>query len=306
MMPGSDRSLVSRLSMSADLPDVHFSLVVATLGRTQELVRLFESLSHQTRRDFEVIVVDQNTDERLAPVVARFAATLDIRHLRTDRRGVCRARNLGADAARAPWLVFPDDDCWYPADFLERMAGLIAASGADFCCGRPTDAAGRTIMGTFETEAMPIARGTIWTTLIEWMLAVRRTPFLAAHGFDERIGPGSGTPWGAYEVQDLVLTLLASGAKGYYDPALTGHHPEDASDQTTAANVAKMRTDSAGLGYVMQKHGYGFRDFLPRLLRPIAGMGVYALTGRPGMARRSREILLGRWQGWRQARAARP
>jgi GT2 family glycosyltransferase len=44
---------------------VEISLVVATLGRTVQLDRLFESLARQDFTDFEVIVVDQNPDDRL-------------------------------------------------------------------------------------------------------------------------------------------------------------------------------------------------------------------------------------------------
>ncbi len=47
-----------------------FSLIVATLGRTDELIAFLESLVAQSERNFEVIVVDQNPDERLEPVIA--------------------------------------------------------------------------------------------------------------------------------------------------------------------------------------------------------------------------------------------
>ena len=124
-----------------------------------------------------------------------------------------------------------------------------------------------------------------------------------AGGFDARIGPGSGTPWGAYEVQDLALNLLSTGAAGRYDPDLTGHHPDERTLAATPDGARKMRVYGAGLGYVMRKHGYRFRDYLPHLLRPVAGMAVYTLTGRPALARRSREILAGRWSGWRTAPA---
>ncbi|MCY1312014.1 hypothetical protein D9M70_623930 [compost metagenome] len=97
--------------------------------------------------------------------------------------------------------------------------------------------------------------------------------------------------------------MLAFGSEGHFDPALIGHHPEDTTDQTTAAMIRKMRVYSGGLGYVMRKHGYGFRQILPRLLRPIAGATLYALTGRGGMSRRSLQIFLGRWDGWRKAAA---
>ncbi len=73
---------------------MRFSLIVATLGRTAELQRLFESLERQTHRDFEVIVVDQNTDGRLLPILDAFATKLTIRRL-TSIPGLSRARNVG-------------------------------------------------------------------------------------------------------------------------------------------------------------------------------------------------------------------
>jgi hypothetical protein len=48
-----------------------FALILATVGRTVELNRLFDTLAAQSYRDFEVIVVDQNRDDRLLPVLHR-------------------------------------------------------------------------------------------------------------------------------------------------------------------------------------------------------------------------------------------
>lgn len=287
--------------MVPDDPVVVVSMVVATLGRSSELGLLLASLAETRRHDFEVIVVDQNADDRLEPVLAAWRDRLRIVHVRSGEAGVCRARNRGALQASGRWLLFPDDDCWYPPDLLARFEALDRRQPADFYCGRAVNAEGETIMGRFETAPTPILRGNVWTTLIEWMLFVRRDAFVEAGGFDENIGPGAGTPWGAYEVQDLVLRLLATGARGYYDPALTGHHPDDREVASSPDGARKMRFYGAGLGYVMRKHGYGFLDYLPHLLRPIAGIAVYTLAGKAGLARRSRQILAGRWSGWRSA-----
>lgn len=284
-------------------PEFLTSMIVATLGRSRELDGLLRSLAAQERTDFEVIVVDQNADERLEPILAAWADHLEIVRVRAESRGVCRARNAGAAHARGKWLLFPDDDCWYPADFLACLDRLRAVHPATFYGGRAVNAQGATIMGAFRTEPGPIGRDGIWTTLIEWMMVVRRDAFEAVGGFDEALGPGAGTPWGAYEAQDLALKLLGAGHDGYYDPRFTGHHPDERGDRTSPASIAKMRAYNGGMGYVMRKHGYGFPDYLPRLLRPLAGVAVYILSGRPNMAKRSWGIFSGRWSGWRNAPA---
>ncbi|KRE24534.1 hypothetical protein ASE66_04715 [Bosea sp. Root483D1] len=262
---------------------------------------MLRSLAAQKRGDFEIIVVDQNIDDRLAPILDGWADRLRIKRVRAESRGVCRARNIGAAHARGQWLLFPDDDCWYPHDFLCRLDKLRSEHPVAFYSGRAVDAQGRTIMGAFESKPGPIGRDSVWTTLIEWMMVVRRDAFEAASGFDEALGPGAGTPWGAYEAQDLALGLLTAGYVGYYDPDLTGHHPDERSDRISAAGIAKIRTYNVGMGYVMRKHGYGFLVYLPRLLRPLAGVAVYTLSGRLEMARRSWGIFSGRWSGWRGA-----
>ncbi|KQS64737.1 hypothetical protein ASG39_12520 [Rhizobium sp. Leaf371] len=278
-----------------------FSLVVATLGRVEEIERLLVSLVAQQRRDLEVLFVDQNGDERLAPLLARFSSDIDIVHIRSTETGVCRARNRGATAARGAWLMFPDDDCWYPIDFFRSLDTLIASVPADIYSGRPTDEDGRTIMGRFAGDSVTLTRDTVWDTLMEWIVVVRRPVFERAGGFDMALGPGSGTIWGAHEIQDMVLKCLETGATGRYFPTLNAHHPEDHGDRRTLDHAQKMYRYGAGLGYVLRRHGYAMRRVLPELLRPLAGIVVHGLKRDWAMARRSRHLFLGRLQGWRTA-----
>ena len=97
-----------------------FSLIVATLNRVTELDRFLVSLEEQSYRDFEVVVVDQNPDDRLVPMLA-LHPRLAIRHLRSER-GLARARNVGLRAARGDIIAVPDDDCWYSEDCLMRVS----------------------------------------------------------------------------------------------------------------------------------------------------------------------------------------
>ena len=49
---------------------MRFSLVIATRGRVAEVAEVLASIAAQQRQDVEVIVVDQNEDERLAETPA--------------------------------------------------------------------------------------------------------------------------------------------------------------------------------------------------------------------------------------------
>src|SRR5271170_2746224 len=106
------------------------SLIVATIDRVSELERLLCSLEDQSHRDFEVIVVDQNSDGRLSRLLRRHGR-LTIRHLRSEP-GLSRARNAGLRVASGDVIAIPDDDCWYPRDLLASVAGWFEShSGFD-------------------------------------------------------------------------------------------------------------------------------------------------------------------------------
>src|SRR2546427_827401 len=95
-----------------------FSLVQATLGRTGELARFLRELDQQTYRSFELIVVDQNPDQRLAPILAPYESRFPVFHVRSEK-GLSRARNVGMRQIGGDVVAFPDDDCWYPPHLLE-------------------------------------------------------------------------------------------------------------------------------------------------------------------------------------------
>ena len=108
--------------MSQDSPS--FDLVVATVGRTEELRSLLDSLEAQRYPRLRTIVVDQNEDERAACGARRPEARARPPALAP---GLSRARNVGLQELSADLVAFPDDDCTYPPGLLERVAERFRA-----------------------------------------------------------------------------------------------------------------------------------------------------------------------------------
>ena len=235
-----------------------FSLIVATIGRTVPLERLFASLANQDFDDFEVIVVDQNRAIDLGPILRPARWPFPVTHMqRRDVRGVSAARNCGWPSARGGILVFPDDDCWYPPDYLSRLDHILRHTRAHLVTGRAKCPAGRAINGRFERNAGPIDRRRVFSTQIEWNMAIDARLVQHLGGYDETISLGGLTPWQGGEGYDLILRALRCGARCHYQPDIVGHHDELLVAAPDLAMIAKGRGYARGLGFVLRKHGYG-------------------------------------------------
>lgn len=211
--------------MTPETPSL--SLIIASLDDDGSLGECLDSLARQQDPPaFEVIVVDQNGDDSLAPVIAGFSDRLALTHLRVGFRGASRARNEGARAARGEWLGFPDDDCYLlPATLAEFAAALRATPALRIVSGRTLDPSGAPNVLRWRKEALHFTQRTMFACVTEATLFVRKDAFLDAGGFDERFGPGTRYP--AAEGIDLVDRLLDAAPAGsaYYSPRVAMQHP---------------------------------------------------------------------------------
>jgi glycosyltransferase involved in cell wall biosynthesis len=273
------------------------SLIVATRGRVAPFQQLFESLEAQTYRDFEVIVVDQNVDDRVVPFFDERTWSFPLQHVRTPTEaGLSRGRNSGLAQASGAVILFPDDDCWYPPQFLAFAAERMTALNADVIAGRAADEGLRDINGRFETTAQPIDRSNVWTTGIEWVVFFKRNVLDTLGGYDLNIGVGAATPWQACEGQDIMLRALDRGFACFYDPALYGHHAE--LDIDDPSMLKKGRAYGRGLGHVLRLHRYSVMAAANWIARPAAKAVLSLARGQGQRFRYYCNVALGRSEGW--------
>ena len=230
-----------------------FSLVVATKDRTLELERLLNSLALQTCKDFELIVVDQNSDERLAPILQRYEAHFPIVRLHSGP-GVSRARNVGINAARGEFLAFPDDDCWYPPETITNVIEWFHQN-SDYGVLSVTvrDENGIRSANKWKAESCDLAPINIFRTTAAYTFFVRRDVLKAEVYFDEKLGPASGTIFGSAEDTDYVLCVLQQGVRGRFVARWHVGHPRR---DMFSGSVSRQRAYSYGLGMgrVSRKH----------------------------------------------------
>lgn len=205
---------------------VRYSLIIATLNDSGDLTDCLNSLvDQQGAPEFEVIVVDQNEDDRLADVISGFSSSLRIVHQRVEFRGASRARNVGARLANGAWLGFPDDDCRLLPDALRQVHLSAVDRFVRVITGQTIDADGAPNVLRWAQEPVSFTRWTMFRCLTEATMFVDREAFLAVGGFDERFGPGARYP--AAEGIDVMnrLFLKFPDMRALYNPAIKMRHP---------------------------------------------------------------------------------
>ncbi|HJV86018.1 MAG TPA: glycosyltransferase family A protein [Noviherbaspirillum sp.] len=268
------------------------SLILCTYQRTAELGRLFQSLAIQNFRDFEIIVVDQNADERVTPFLDKARRSgMAVKHLRHAHPNLSTARNIGIRAAQGEWVGFPDDDCWYEPDLLERLAPC-------FHCTDPLTGVMARWAERDEPARLPLrlthGRSRMFRDrmAVSFMLFFNRKLFAHIGNFDSRLGVGQW--FGAGEETDLVMRALHAGASITFFQDAVVHHPWKPAGSGPVARH-EMRRRERGTGALYAKHELPMhviaRGLVAPLLRPLLS-GTITREFTNGCV-----TALGRWEG---------
>lgn len=256
---------------------VKFSLIMSTLGRTLEVERFLTCLNAQTYRNFELIVIDQNKDDRLISILKTYINAFTIVHLHS-KKGVCKGRNVGLEHSDGGLVGFPDDDCWYPPELLQRVSDELAkVPRLDGLSVRVINQDGQALFGSRKAvrKAGLVDAYSIWLQMMTSTLFVRRKITTAVKGFDEQLGPGAPTIYQSGDDTEYVLRMLKAGFKIYYDPEITVYHPDTRNVYSEAA-IKKAYFYGCGAGRVLVIHGYPLWYKCNVLIRPLGGALISA------------------------------
>jgi glycosyltransferase involved in cell wall biosynthesis len=280
------------------------SLIVATLGREPELDRCLASLATQSSQEFEVVLVDQNADDRVAALLARGRTPFALTHVRS-LPGLSRARNVGLQMARGGIFGFPDDDCWYDGDTVARVLQFFAERPrAQGLSGGGAAAAGGAPRARFARGEQWITAARVWTQGMSSAIFLRRELVATVGLFDEQLGVGSGTPWPAAEETDYLLRALEARASIWYDPRFTVHHPGHPG-QSSQKIVERGGRYGRAMGYVLAKHRRSEIEIAYHVGRAATGAVLAVARAQWSEARVYAAVARGRVRGWRDGIAAR-
>jgi glycosyltransferase involved in cell wall biosynthesis len=108
-----------------------FSIIVPVYNRPQELEELLISLTQQTFRNFEVVIVEDGSTHRSDDVVGKFSDQLKIHYFFKPNSGPGPSRNAGFHNAKGEYFVVFDSDCLIPPHYLDVVDKSIQQHGWD-------------------------------------------------------------------------------------------------------------------------------------------------------------------------------
>ena len=110
------------------------SIIVPVYNAAPYLNQCIDSLTNQTLKEIEIILInDGSTDDSLVVCGALAAKDDRIRLIDKPNGGVSEARNDGLRAAVGDYVGFVDPDDWVDTEMYERMLSALTTAQADIC-----------------------------------------------------------------------------------------------------------------------------------------------------------------------------
>jgi glycosyltransferase involved in cell wall biosynthesis len=215
------------------------SIIITTYNRCDALVKTLNALSRQTvpPRDYEIIVVDNGSNDQTSEVVAGLTLSCKLKLLRHEKnQGISGGRNLALRQASGKYLILVSDDLIVPENFialhletLKRFAGYWVVGGFEQLESLTETPFGRYLdqleQGFTERRKSTMLAPGIW----EMGFPTARNLSLPRQDY-ERIGPFDEQFANACEDQDWAHRAQVFGIRFLYNDAITCLHNDQAGD----------------------------------------------------------------------------
>ena len=262
-----------------------FSVIIPTYNRLHLLKQTIGSLMKQTISDFEIIVVDDGSEDGTAEYIADIEKDGSIIPVFQSNRGPAAARNAGLKRARGTYIAFTDDDCVVPSDWLyqfhkhftiEKIAGVGGSSET----GNPHNlfALANDMIVNFLKSELNLNYKFNPPFLTSNNTAYVKTNLDAVNGFDECYFIGA-------EERDLNYRIFLHGGKLIYDPAVVvGHFNDSGLNKFLKHQFDQGKGSRRFYTNILKKHGekpamIPARVYRKMFLHPFKAEGFGRATG---------------------------
>ena len=108
-----------------------YSFIIPVYNRPDEVDELLDSLTRQTFREFEVVVVEDGSVVPCKDIVDKYTDRLSIHYYNKANSGPGQTRNYGVDWANGEYMLILDSDCILPEKYLEAVEAELQRQKAD-------------------------------------------------------------------------------------------------------------------------------------------------------------------------------
>ncbi|MGL5570615.1 glycosyltransferase family 2 protein [Cetobacterium sp.] len=247
-----------------------FSLIMATLGRDKEIEIFIESLLKQTYKNYELIIVDQNIDNKVQKIYEKYREKLEIKYVKSLIKGLSYNRNIGLDLAKGKIIGFPDDDCEYNDNTLEKIHKFFFEEKVFniYSCGVEDKITGKKF--DFFKKSQHITKKNLMKVGCSITFFIKKKTNFSTR-FDNDLGVGA--KFGSGEETDFISSLLSLNYKGYYFSNDYIYH------EVKPVSLTVQRYYSYGLGYgalskkeiILRKNFSFIIELTKQLLKGIIG-----------------------------------
>lgn len=112
------------------------SIIIPAYNSESFLERCIESLLAQTVREFELIIVDDKSEDKSFELIKKYKDKFKYIKIigLSENKGVSNARNTGIKLAKGEYIFFLDSDDFVAPNFVEIIYNTIKNSNSDIIC----------------------------------------------------------------------------------------------------------------------------------------------------------------------------
>jgi glycosyltransferase involved in cell wall biosynthesis len=203
------------------------SVIIPMYNAGDTIIQTLKGLEDQTRRDFEVIVVDDGSADNSSKLVAEFESqsNFSIKLVHQENAGPAKARNLGVEHSSGEVIIFLDSDCIPPGNWLEEMVKPLKGRVVGCNCGYKVKNKESLVARYIDYEIAKRHENLIGKTIDtmgSYSASYVKDIFIKANGFSTEYPIASGEDFDlAFNIRKMGYDLVFTGETFVYH-----YHPD--------------------------------------------------------------------------------